>query len=109
MANNAILFRTEHKSPVVNALKDFFKTTKWESWFNYVKHTHEDFEFIRVRDDDIGERWVLSPAVKNNSNFAKLKEIIGKAGSGAKMVYLRKVDLPEYFLEKEPDYSKPII
>ena len=107
MANNAILFRTSHLKQVRDDVKAHFATTHWGSYNNYIEHkdNREDFEFLRIRDDIEGRRYILPIEVRNNPKFAKLKEIADGI-SGIKLVELTAADKPEYFLDDSPtDYS----
>ncbi len=110
MANNAILFRVSHLLQIRDAVKDYFKTTQWGSYANYVNHkdNREDFEFIRIRNDVIGRRYFLPIETRDNPKFAKLKEIADSV-SGVTLVQLVKKDFPEYFLDDTPtDFSIPL-
>ena len=109
MANNAYLFRTEHKAPIRAAVKAKMASTKWGTWANYIKETREDYELIRIRDDATGKRFILPIGVKDNPSFSKLKEVIQGATTGVTAVQILKKDLPEYFLDDTPtDYSIPL-
>jgi hypothetical protein len=99
-----ILLRKSDIQNVETQVKDYFKTTIHKTYNSYVKKIKEDFEPIRIKDDELGERYVLPLTIKDHPMFSKLKEIVEKGNY--KVITLTKADDASGDGINEPIYTK---
>jgi hypothetical protein len=99
-----ILLRPADIVSLKKQISDYFKTTKYKSYDNYVQKIRFDFRPIRITDDEQGERYILPFDIKDHPMFSKLKEIVEK--DNYEVITLTKADDHGGDGINEPIYTK---